>query len=129
MDTEIPLRTPEQAAKTAARHNKKLAQRFPLLADQLDVVGAWDTKHVLETERVWRERMAAAEQKAKDRGDVYRNLVAQRVTDEALSDLDAYFKRVLPQDDMAYWADFWWQKLKIYWPEQVEKMRSGIFTE
>lgn len=41
---DVPLRTPEQAAKTAERHNRKLAQRFPLLADQLDTVGAWDTE-------------------------------------------------------------------------------------
>ena len=42
---DVPLRTPEQAAKTAERHNKKLAQRFPLLADQLDTVGAWTPEH------------------------------------------------------------------------------------
>lgn len=120
---DVPLRTPEQAAKTAARHNKKLAQRFPLLADQLDVVGAWDTEQVLQTERAWRERFDACEQAAKERGDVYRSLVAQRVTDDALTDLDAYFKRVLPQDDTAYWADFWWRKLKDIWPEKVAEIR------
>ena len=68
MTSDVPLRTPEAAAKTAERHNKKLAQRFPLLADQLDVVGAWTTEYVLQSERSWRERMDAVEQAAKERG-------------------------------------------------------------
>jgi len=117
---DVPLRTPEQAIKTAERHNRKLAQRFPLLADQLDMVGAWTPEKVLEDERRWRAKMDASERRAQERGDMLRSLVAQRLTDQALTDLDAYFRRVLPQNG-GYWADFWWQKLKLYWPEMAQQ--------
>lgn len=119
---DVPLRTPEQAAKTAERHNKKLAQRFPLLADQLDTVGAWTPEQVLETERRWRAKMDATDQWMRARGDTYRSYVAQIVTAAVLADMDAYFERVLPGDDAGYWADYWWQNLKRYWPEQAQRM-------
>ena len=117
---DVPMRTPEQAAKTAERHNKKLAKRFPLLADQLDVIGAWTPEKVLEDERRWRAKMDASDRRAQERGDMLRSLVAQRLTDEALADLDTYFRRVLPQNG-GYWADFWWQKLKLYWPKMAQQ--------
>jgi len=118
--SDIPLRTPEQAAKTAERHNRKLAQRFPLLADQLDVIGAWTPEKVLEDERRWRAKMDASDRRAQERGDMLRSLVAQRLTDDALSALDIYFRQVLPQNG-GYWADFWWQKLKLYCPEMAQQ--------
>ena len=119
---DVPLRTPEQAAKTAERHNRKLAQRFPLLADQLDTVGAWTPEKVLEDERRWWDKMDASDRRAREAGDAYRSYVAQRMTVAALADMDAYFERVLPGDDAGYWADYWWQNLKLYWPEQAQRM-------
>ena len=118
----VPLRTPEQAAKTAERHNKKLAQRFPLLAEQLDTVGAWTPEKVLNDERRWREKMDNVERRIQERGDEYRRLIATRMTPGVLAEYDDYFRRVLPQEDAGYWADYWWQALRDLWPEKAQCM-------
>ena len=109
--SDIPLRTPEQATKTSERHNRKLAKRFPLLADQLDMVGAWTPEKVLEDERRWRAKMDDSERRIREKGDVYRELVATVMTADVLAEYDDYFRRVLPQEDAGYWADYWWRAL------------------
>lgn len=122
---DVPLRTPERAAKTAARHNKKLAQRFPLLAlgNQLELVAdMWTAERVMADERRFRAAMDAADQRARTRGDALRDLVSQRVSGDELAAMDAHFRRVLPQDDAGYWSDYWWCKLRQIWPERAQQM-------
>lgn len=119
MTDDVPLRTPEQAEATAKRHNTKLAQRFPLLAlsDQLD--GQWTADRVLEDERRFRAKLAATDQCLRERGNYRKALCAQRVSAEQMSEWEDYFRRVLPQEDGGYAADYWFRRLRECWPERA----------
>lgn len=127
MVTDIPLRTPDQAAKTATRHNRKLAKRFPLLAySNQPIPGQWTPESVLTDEQRWRSRMDTANREIAQRGKLLRSFVAQRVSENVLAAMDSYFQRVLPQDDPAYAADYWFKQLTELCPERAWEMCGNL---
>ena len=61
----VPYRTPEQAEKTAQRHNRKVAKRYPLFAHAGVIPDdfLWNTEIVLANERLFREGLEQFERK------------------------------------------------------------------
>jgi len=100
----ISMRTPEQAQQVANRRNKKNAKRWPLLA----LAGALETvtaEQILDSERKYRNSMAATNAMFAARGEEFRLQVAALVTAAALAKLDEQRKRYPSSPE--YSADFW----------------------
>ena len=101
----------DKAARIADNRNRRLREKFPLFANQLeeitpDQVQAAFDRHAEAFERCSRELQA--------RGDAFRDQVAQVVTAEELAQLDRR-RAILPKTS-EYHADFWRHQLLQHHP-------------
>jgi hypothetical protein len=93
----------------ADRHNKRVAQRFPLFAAGgvlHEVVKPWTADTVEDMETSYRERTIADRRAMYARGAAYRRKAAARMTPDELREHDRRFARTYPHKP-EYWADFW----------------------
>jgi len=110
----VPFRTPEQAAATAKRHNKKVEKKFPLLAyaGLIPDEWLWTTESVLEDERSFRSGMERFDQECRRLSKLLRFEVVGLVTPEELSRMDNDHDRYGYDKRPEYSCDFWSQQLR-----------------
>jgi hypothetical protein len=117
--------TQEQRAKRAtSRRNNEIARRYPLFATQFAETVEQNLDRIRQQDVVIQAYFKRLEEEGIEaycRGELRRAVVAARVSVDVLDDMDNTFRRHHPnrsQSDIgAYYADYWWHKVKVFDPE------------
>lgn len=121
--TAAPVRTPEEARKSADRKRRKEAKALPLFAPIIDQASERlrTPDEIIDRERSWQEQMAADELASYERAQDLRAIVAEYVTPEQLAAMDDRRFRVYPANVTYSWS-FWFGRLKELAPERAAEL-------
>ncbi len=119
MSEGMTVQTIDRAERAAKRRNKKIAQRYPLFAEQFATTVEAERKRLAE----WQKEIDLSDRRRlefngamRQRGDEWRLVVAGVVSAEEIATLDEKYERAFGRYDASYYPEFWWQQVKQHAP-------------